>query len=65
MVHTTFLGYLWCFSRVFIKSPSGRKRLNVLGALNALTLEIITVTNETYITAESCLTDKTKKLECG
>ncbi len=52
-VHTTFLGYLWCFSRVFIKSPSGRKRFNVLGALNALTLEIITVTNETYINAES------------
>jgi transposase len=38
---------------VFIKSPSGRKRFNVLGALNALTLEIITVTNETYINAES------------
>jgi transposase len=52
-VHTTFLGYLWCFCRVFIKSPSGRKRFNVLGALNALTLEIITVTNETYINAES------------
>jgi transposase len=50
---TTFLGYLWCFSRVFIKSPAGRKRFNVLGALNALTLEIITVTNETYINAES------------
>lgn len=38
---------------MFIKSPSGRKRFNVLGALNALTLEIITVTNETYINAES------------
>jgi transposase len=38
---------------LFIKSPSGRKRFNVLGALNAVTLEIITVTNETYINAES------------
>jgi transposase len=38
---------------LFIKSPSGRKRFNVLGALNALTLEIITITNETYINAES------------
>ena len=38
---------------MFIKSPSGRKRFNVLGALNALTLEIITVTHETYINAES------------
>ncbi|KAB8332695.1 IS630 family transposase [Scytonema tolypothrichoides VB-61278] len=41
------------FRRIFIKSPSGRKRFNVLGALNAITHEIITVTNETYINAES------------
>ena len=52
-VHTTFLGYLWCFTRLFIKSPSGRKRFNVLGALNAVTLEIITFSNESYINAES------------
>lgn len=30
-----------------------RKRFNVLGALNAITHEVITVTNETYINAES------------
>ena len=45
-----FLGMIWCFQRVFIKSPSGRKRFNVLGALNAITHEIITVTNDSYIT---------------
>jgi transposase len=39
--------------RLFIKSPTGRKRFNVLGALNAVTLEIFTITNETYINAES------------
>ena len=44
--------YLWCFTRLFIKSPSGRKRFNVLGALNAVTLGI-TFTNESYINAES------------
>lgn len=50
-----FLGWVWCFQRIFIKSPSGRKRFNVLLALNAITHEIITVTNETYINAErSC-----------
>jgi hypothetical protein len=38
---------------LFIKSPSGRKRFNVLGAINAVTLDIVTVTNETYINAES------------
>ena len=48
-----FLGLVWCFERVFIKSPSGRKRFNVLGALNAINHEVITVTNDTYINAES------------
>jgi transposase len=52
-VHGAFLGFLWCFIRIFILSPSGRKRFNVLAALNAVTKEIITVTNETYINAES------------
>ncbi len=57
MQHTrvmgAFLGLVWCFERIFIKSPSGRKRFNVLGALNAITHEVITVTNDTYINAES------------
>lgn len=48
-----FLGFVWCFERVFIKSPAGRKRFNVLGALNAVTHSVITVTNETYINAET------------
>jgi transposase len=52
-VHGAFLGYLWCFVRLFIPSPSGRKRFNVLAALDAVSKEIITVTNETYINAES------------
>ncbi len=46
-----FLGMIWCFQRVFIKSPSGRQRFNVLGALNAMTHEVITVTNDSYITS--------------
>jgi transposase len=48
-----FLGLLWCFERVFIKAPAGRQRFNVLGALNAITHELITVTNDSYINAES------------
>jgi transposase len=48
-----FLGFLWSFVRVFIKAPAGRQRFNVLGALNAVTHELITVTNVTYINAES------------
>ncbi len=48
-----FLGFIWCRSRKFIQTPSGRKRFNVLGALNALTKEITAVTNDSYINSES------------
>jgi transposase len=48
-----FLGFLWSLTRVFIKAPAGRQRFNVLGALNALTHELIMVTNDAYINAES------------
>ena len=48
-----FLGFLWSVVRVFIQAPSGRQRFNVLGALNAITHELIIITNDAYITAES------------
>ena len=48
-----YLGFLWCFERLFVRTGSGRQRFNVLGALNAVTHELVTVTNETYITAQS------------
>ena len=55
-VYGVFLGLVWCFVRLFMPSPAGRKRFNVLGAINAVTKEVLTVTNETYINAESvCL----------
>ena len=48
-----FLGFVWSLVRIFIPAPAGRQRFNVLGALNAITHELITVTNDTYINAES------------
>ncbi len=48
-----FLGYLWCLVRLRVPGPSGRKRYNVLAALNAVTHEVIRVTNHSYINAES------------
>jgi transposase len=48
-----FLGFLWSLTRIFIQAPAGRQRFNVLGAINALTHELVMVTNDTYITAES------------
>ena len=48
-----FLGFLWCFQRWFVYSAAGRQRFNVLGALNAITHEVVTITNDTYINAVS------------
>ena len=52
-VHSAFLGFLWCFTRVFVKAPSGRQRFNVLAALDAIGHEILTITNQSYINAQS------------
>jgi transposase len=52
-VFAPFLGIVWCFQRLFIKAPSGRQRLNVLTALNAISHELFSVENVTYITAET------------
>jgi transposase len=46
-----FLGCLWSLTRIFLRAPAGRQRFHVLGALNALTHELGTVTNDTSITA--------------
>ncbi len=48
-----FPGFLWCLVRLLVPGPSGRKRYNVLAALNAVTHEVIRVTNHAYINAES------------
>jgi transposase len=47
------LGWIWCFVRQHVRAASGRQRYNVLGALNAVTHELITEINTTYINAES------------
>ena len=49
----SFLGMLWCFVRQFVRSSSGRQRFNVLAALNAITHELVMVTNDSYINANS------------
>jgi transposase len=50
-VHGASLGYLWCFTRLLIRGPSGRQRFNVLGAIDAVTHELTTVVNDTVIDA--------------
>lgn len=46
-----FPGRVWSLVRRFVKTSSGRKRYNVLGALNFVTGCMETVCNNTYITA--------------
>ena len=50
-VHGAFLGHLWCFVRLLIRGPSGRKRFNVLGAIDAITHELTAGVNDTMIDA--------------
>ena len=46
-----FLGHIYGKTRRFIKTFSGRKRYNVLGALNFVTKKVTTIANDKYITA--------------
>jgi transposase len=50
-----FICALWCVARLFIKAASGRNRINVLGAVNAITKEVITFSNTTSISAETII----------
>jgi transposase len=52
-VFGTFLCCLWSFTRVFVRAASGRQRFNVLGAWNAITRELIAVTNTTVVNTET------------
>lgn len=60
-VFGAFLAYIWCIARRFIPTPSGRNRYNVLGAINAITHDLVTICNEKYINAVS-VCDLLKKI---
>lgn len=58
---------VWSFARIFIKGASGRDRINVLGALDAISLQVYSVINTTYVNANTVvellkmLSEKCKK----
>ena len=52
-VFGTFLCCLWSFTRIFVRAASGRQRFNVLGAWNAVTRELVSVTNTTVVNTET------------
>jgi transposase len=52
-VFGTFLCCLWSLVRVFVKAASGRQRFNVLRAWNAVTRELLTITNTTVVNTDT------------
>ena len=52
-VFGTFLCCLWSIVRVVVRAASGRQRFNVLGAWNAVTRELITITNTTVVNTDT------------
>jgi transposase len=52
-VYGTYLCCLWSFTRIFVRAASGRQRFNVLGAWNAVTRQLIAVTNTTVVNTET------------
>lgn len=57
-VHFTLSAFVcmaWSQHRIFLKTASGRNRINVLGAVDAISREVITLDNTSYITAETVM----------
>jgi len=52
-VFGTDLCCLWSFVRIFVRAASGRQRFHVLGAWNAVTRPLVTVTNHTVVNTET------------
>lgn len=46
-----FVGYLWCFVKIWFGSPTGRKRFSVIGALNAITHEVLCICTDGCVSA--------------
>lgn len=52
-VFGTFLCSLWCMVRLWIPAASGRQRFNVLGAYDAISREMISITNTESVNTET------------
>jgi transposase len=52
-VFSVLIGYLWTKVRRFVKGAHGRKRFNVLGAINPFTLTLLYEVNDGYVNAET------------
>ncbi len=48
-----YLCCVWCLVRLLIRGGSGRKRSSVLGAWNAVTRELVSITTEATVSAQT------------
>src|ERR1700675_4857915 len=49
----SFLCCVWCLVRLLIRGGSGRQRYSVLGAWNAVTHELVSITTDATVSAEA------------
>ena len=49
----SFLACVWCVARIMIRGGCGRQRYNVLGAWNAITHELVRVTNAMVVNSQT------------
>ena len=49
----SFLCCVWCLVRLFIRGGSGRKRYSVLGAWNAVTQALVSITTDATVSSET------------
>lgn len=54
-VQGAFLCCVWSLVRLFVRGSSGRRRYNVLGAWNAITGELVRVTNDTRVSSDTMI----------
>jgi hypothetical protein len=54
-MHAFHPAYIWPGKRAFIKTASGRKRYNVLGALNFAAKAMSAISSDPYINASSAV----------
>jgi transposase len=52
---SAFLCMVWSQVRTFLRTSHGRNRINVPGAVNAISKEVTTIINTSYITAETVM----------
>ena len=48
-----FLCCVWCWARLLIRGASGRQRYSVLGAWNAVSQELVSITTDATVSAET------------